>query len=105
MPKYWASQVAQWVKNLPTTQETQEMQVWSLGQEDPLEEEMATHSSKIDHGEKTQMAKVSNERGDITNNSEESKRTLKEYYEQLYANKSANLWNGKISRKDINYEN
>ena len=23
----------------------QEMQVWSLGQEDPLEEEMATHSS------------------------------------------------------------
>ena len=25
--------------------ETQEMQVWSLGQEDPLEEGMATHSS------------------------------------------------------------
>ena len=26
-------------------QETQETQVWSLGQEDPLDEEMATHSS------------------------------------------------------------
>ena len=26
-------------------QETQEMQVWFLGQEDPLEEDMATHSS------------------------------------------------------------
>ena len=26
-------------------QETQEMQVWSLGWEDPLEEEMAIHSS------------------------------------------------------------
>ena len=26
-------------------QETQETQVWSLGQEDPLEEEMATHFS------------------------------------------------------------
>ena len=25
--------------------ETQETRVWSLGQEDPLEEEMATHSS------------------------------------------------------------
>ena len=25
-------------------QETQEMCVWSLGQEDPLEEEMVTHS-------------------------------------------------------------
>ena len=30
------------VKNLPTMQETQ---VQSLGQEDPLEKEMATHSS------------------------------------------------------------
>ena len=26
-------------------QETQEARVWSLGQEDPLEEEMTTHSS------------------------------------------------------------
>ena len=26
-------------------QETQETQVWSLGQEEPLEKEMATHSS------------------------------------------------------------
>ena len=33
------------VKNLPAMQETQEMQVWSLGQEDLLEEEMATHFS------------------------------------------------------------
>ena len=37
--------MAQQVKNLPTVQETQEIQVWSLGQEDPLEEGMATHSS------------------------------------------------------------
>ena len=33
------------VKNQPAVQETQEMQVRSLGQEDPLEEGMATHSS------------------------------------------------------------
>ena len=33
------------VKNLPAMQETQEMQVRSLGQEDPLVEGMATHSS------------------------------------------------------------
>ena len=38
----WASLVAQIVKNLPAVQETQ---VWSLGQEDPLENVMATHSS------------------------------------------------------------
>ena len=37
-----ASLVAQLVKNLPAVQETQ---VRSLGWEDPLEKEMATHSS------------------------------------------------------------
>ena len=37
--------MAQQVKNPPTMQETQEAQVQPLGQEDPLEEEMATHSS------------------------------------------------------------
>ena len=34
-----------WVKNPPAIQETQETQVQSLGQGDPLEKEMATHSS------------------------------------------------------------
>ena len=33
------------VKNPPAMQETQEIQVWLLSQEDPLEKEMATHSS------------------------------------------------------------
>ena len=37
-----ASLVAQTVKNLPTMQETR---IQSLGQEDPLEEEVETHSS------------------------------------------------------------
>ena len=32
------------VKNLPAVQKTQ---VWSLGREDPLEKEMATHSSIV----------------------------------------------------------
>ena len=41
----WAYQVAQWVKNPPTMQKMQETWVRSLGQEDPLEEGMATHSS------------------------------------------------------------
>ena len=38
----WASLVAQTVKRLPAMRETQ---VRSLGQEDPLEKEIATHSS------------------------------------------------------------
>ena len=40
----WASLVAQRVKHLPTVRETW---VRSLGQEDPLEKEMATHSSTL----------------------------------------------------------
>ena len=33
------------VKNLPAMQETREMQVLALSQEDPLEKEMTAHSS------------------------------------------------------------
>ena len=40
----WASLVAQRLKHLPAMQETW---VQSLGQEDPLEKEMATHSSVL----------------------------------------------------------
>ena len=39
---YRASLMAQQATNPPAIQETQEMQVQSLGREDPLEERMAT---------------------------------------------------------------
>ena len=39
--------MAQWVKNPPAMQETQERVVQSLGQEDPLEEDMGIHSSTL----------------------------------------------------------
>ena len=41
-PNIWASLVAQWVKNSLAMQEAL---VYSLGWEDPLNKEMATHSS------------------------------------------------------------
>ena len=45
MPKeYWTSLVAQTVKRLSTVRETW---VQSLGQEDPLEKEMAIHSNTL----------------------------------------------------------
>ena len=48
------SLMAQQVNNPPALQETQEIQVRSLGQEDPLEEETAIHSgcleSSMDRG-------------------------------------------------------
>ena len=56
-----ASHVAQWLKNLPAMQETQEMLVRSLGQEDSLEKEMATHSSILagkSHGQRSLWATV-----------------------------------------------
>ena len=40
-----SSRVVQWVKNPPAMPEIQEVRVQSLGQEDPLENEMASHSS------------------------------------------------------------
>ena len=48
-----ASLVAQMVQNLPAVQETE---VQSLGQEDPMEKEMATHSSILSgesHGQRS----------------------------------------------------
>ena len=45
MSNIWASQMVQWVKNLPANARDEEDEVQSLGQEDLLEEEMVTHSS------------------------------------------------------------
>ena len=42
---HWALQVAQWIKNPTTMQETQETWVRSPGQEDPLDDNMAIHLS------------------------------------------------------------
>ena len=41
----WASQVAKWFRTCLPMQETQEMQVGSQGWEDPLEKEIASHTS------------------------------------------------------------
>ena len=48
--------MAHWVNNPPVMQETQESWVRTLGQEDPLEEEMATQSSILpenSHGQRS----------------------------------------------------
>ena len=44
-PDLEAFLMAHWVKNTPAMQESQEMRVRSLGWEDPLKEEMATHNT------------------------------------------------------------
>ena len=61
------------VKKPPAMQETQEMQVRSLGQEDPLEEDMATHSSylawRIPWTEEPGMVQSKRSQRDITEQS------------------------------------
>ena len=55
--KIWTSQVVVWFRTCPPMQETEETRVQALGQEDPLEEEMATHSSILawreSHGQRS----------------------------------------------------
>ena len=41
--------------------------------------------------EKTQINKITNEKGEITTNTKEIQTILKTYYEQLYTNKLGNL--------------
>ena len=51
LDSFQASLVAQMVKNLPVIQE---IQVQSLGREDPLEKGLATHSSILEfHGQRS----------------------------------------------------
>ena len=41
--------------------------------------------------EKTQINRIRNEKGEVTNNTTEIQRIMRDYYKQLYANKMDNL--------------
>ena len=59
---YWASQVAQWVKNPPSIREMQETCVRSLSGEDPLEEAWQPNPVFLpgeSHGQRSLVAYIS----------------------------------------------
>ena len=45
----------------------------------------------LDSLERTQIHKIRNEKGEITTDTAEIQKTMREYYEQLYANEFDNL--------------
>ena len=79
----WASLVAQRVKRLPVMWETW---VWSPGWEDPLEKEMATHSSALAWKFHGQMSLVTTVHGMAKSHTWLSNFTSHVYYSALIGN-------------------
>ena len=113
-----SSLMAEWVKNLPVMQETQERWVRSPGQEDPLEKEIAAHfsilaweapwtgeprglqftgSQSVGHSWVTNHADWSRKKTQLTSVRNKRghitthPRITRKYYEQLYGNNFNNL--------------